>query len=60
MNPNSNETVLTMMVDSLQKSVEEQKKIFLKQSDVIKKLNDNLEMAVIRYEVAVRDRKSVV
>lgn len=52
MNVNSNETSLMMMVNSLQKTLEQQKKIFLKQNEVISKMNDNLESAIIRYEIA--------
>jgi hypothetical protein len=52
MNVNSNETSLMMMVNSLQKTLEQQKKIFLKQNEVIGKMNENLESAIIRYEIA--------
>ena len=36
MNPNSNETLLTMMVNSLQDKLNEQKRIAAKQSEIIK------------------------
>jgi hypothetical protein len=44
MNPNSNETLLTMMVDSLQDKLNEQKKITSKQSEIIKKQNSEIEL----------------
>jgi hypothetical protein len=43
MNPNSNETLLTMMVNSLQDKLNEQKKITAKQSEIIKKQNSEIE-----------------
>jgi hypothetical protein len=43
MNPNSNETLLTMMVNSLQDKLNEQKKIAAKQSEIIKKQNSEIE-----------------
>jgi hypothetical protein len=44
MNPNSNETLLTMMVNSLQDKLNEQKKITAKQSEIIKKQNSEIEL----------------
>jgi hypothetical protein len=44
MNPNSNETLLTMMVNSLQDKLNEQKKIAAKQSEIIKKQNSEIEL----------------
>jgi hypothetical protein len=43
MNPNSNETLLTMMVNSLQDKLNEQKRIAAKQSEIIKKQNSEIE-----------------
>jgi hypothetical protein len=43
MNPNSNEALLTMMVNSLQDKLNEQKRIAAKQSEIIKKQNSEIE-----------------
>lgn len=63
MDPNSVETSLTMMINSLQEKLEQERKIFLKQSELIKKLNDNLDMAMIRYEIAesvIEEQKKLI
>jgi hypothetical protein len=43
MNPNSDEVVLIMMIDSLQNKLNDQKKITVKQSEIIKKQNSEIE-----------------
>jgi hypothetical protein len=43
MNPNSDEVVLIMMIDSLQNKLNDQKKITVKQFEIIKKQNSEIE-----------------
>ena len=43
MNPNSDEVILIMMIDSLQNKLNDQKKITVKQSEIIKKQNIEIE-----------------
>lgn len=43
MNPNSDETLLVMMINSLQEKLNDQKKIALKQSEIIRKQNSEIQ-----------------
>lgn len=56
MNPNSNETTLLMMVDSLEKKLQEQKVIYSKQAALVLTLSTKLEI----YNRIIEDQKEAI